>query len=267
MNAWRPTRVGIAGGRFRYLKRWRISFFLGVTTLVLASHVSDNATVLGRYSVKYAMFLMVPALLTLAASLITAFPSSTRFLLNAVGRLSKSRLFVSVGIGQVSASPPAAQCVMVVVVGLLLGQVGWFVLSVVEHPPQRIAYAALLAQPEYRGKSFVTTSYEGIAWNSTRGWTYMSPDNPPRLNPISARFRHLADWKNEAKYGHPDYFLCDNGPFSFAPPGTTMDSGTAERTCRNCTCKDVAANLKAAGHAVVVDHSDFAIVKFNWQAK
>jgi hypothetical protein len=95
----------------------------------------------------------------------------------------------------------------------------------------------------------------------------MSPTNPPQLNPIGSRLRHLADWRDEAKYSHPDYFLCDNGPFSFVHPEEVRNDATGELICRNCTCKDVAAKLRAAGHDVVVDRSDFAIVKFNWQGK
>jgi hypothetical protein len=121
-----------------------------------------------------------------------------------------------------------------------------------------------VAQPEYRGKSFLTTSYEGIVWNSTRGWAYMTQTNPPQLHPISSRFRHLADWKNEAKYSRPDYFLCDNGLLSSVRPGNAQDGASPPMACRNCTCKDVAAFLRSEGHEVVVDRDDFSIVRFNW---
>jgi hypothetical protein len=252
----------VAGGSLGILARWHIPLFLGAATLVLASHASDNPTVLGRYSFNYAIFLMAPALLTFFAVLRAAFPASGNFLLNAVGRW-----LMSLDTGQSFKSSPASQCVRIALAVLALGQVGWFILSVAGHPPMPIAYAALLAQPEYRGKSFLTTSYDGIVWYSTRGWTYMSPTNPPQLNPIGSRLRHLADWRDEAKYSHPDYFLCDNGPFSFVHPDEVRNDATGELICRNCTCKEVAAKLRAAGHDTVIDRSDFAIVKFNWQGQ
>ncbi len=165
---------------------------------------------------------------------------------------------------QWSARPPAWRCVSIVALGVAVSQVGWFVLSVAAHPPKPIAYAALLAGPEYRDKGILTTSYEAITWYSTRGWAYMSPTNPPRLDPISSRFRHLADWRNEEKYGRPDFFLCDNTPFSFVPPGKAIDAAPVPMTCRRCTCRDVASFLRQSGHDVVVDRDDFSIVKFNW---
>lgn len=250
---------GIVGVLLRLLRRWHISVILALTTLVLASHVSDHPTVVGRYSLNYAMFLMAPLLLTLLAILFAAFPAAGSFLLNVL----RHRLMPP-GIGERLTNSPASQCVQVAVACLALGQIGWFILSVAAHPPRPIPYALLLAQPEYRGKSFLTTSYEGIVWNSTRGWAYMTSTNPPQLHPISSRFRHLADWKNEAKYGRPDYFLCDDGLLSSMRPGNSVDGAPAPMTCRKCTCKDVAAFLRGAGHDVVVDRDDFSIVKFKW---
>ena len=87
---------------------------------------------------------------------------------------------------------------------------------------------------------------------------------PPRLDPISSRFRHLADWRNEEKYGRPDFFLCDNTPFSFVPPGKAIDASPVSMACRRCTCRDVASFLRQSGHDVIVDRDDFSIVKFNW---
>jgi hypothetical protein len=248
-------------GRFR-LRRWGVPAFLVLTTLVLASHVSDNASVFGRYSLKYAAFLMAPALLSLVAVLSAAFPTSANSLWNITRRFLDRLSW-----GGVLGGSPAAQCIQVTMAMMLLGQIGWFMLSIAGHPPRPIAYAALLEQPEYRGKSFLTTSYDGIAWYSTRGWAYMSPVNPPKLNPIGSRFRHLADWRNEAKYSHPDYFLCDNGEFAFVPPGAVINDAPAGLNCSHCTCKNVAAILRAAGHDVVVDRDDFSIVKFNWRGQ
>jgi hypothetical protein len=88
------------------------------------------------------------------------------------------RASTSLGMPQWPARPPAFRCVTVVALGVAVIQVGWFVLSVAAHPPQPIAYAALLAGSDYRGKGILTTSYEGIAWYSTGSWAYMSPTNP-----------------------------------------------------------------------------------------
>src|SRR5262249_16126660 len=252
---------GAAAGRFE-LRRWSVPALFVLTTLILASHVSDNATVFGRYSSKYAAFLMVPALLSLLAVLNAAFPASIRFLWSAA-----NRILTSSGGGRILAGPPAARCVQVTLATVLLGQIGWFALSIAGHPPRPIAYAAVLEQPEFRGRSFLTTSYEALAWYSTRGWAYMSPTNPPKLNPISSRFRHFADWRNDVKYNHPDYFLCDNGPFTFVPPNAVINDAPAGLSCTRCTCKNVAAILRAAGHDVVMDRDDFSIVKFNWEGQ
>jgi len=243
----------------QFLERWQLPLLLAAATAVLASHVSDDPTVLRRYSPKYATFLVAPALVTLAAFLLTAFPASVSRLLGAIARAS-----TFAGVSQWSARSPALRCVSIVALGVALSQVGWFVLSVAAHPPKPIAYAGLLAGPDYRGKGILTTSYEGIAWYSTRGWTYMSPTNPPRLDPISSRFRHLADWRSEEKYSRPDFFLCDNTPFSFVPPGKAVDAAPVPMACVRCTCRDVASSLQQSGHEVIVDRDDFSIVKFNW---
>jgi hypothetical protein len=240
-----------------FLERWQLPLLLAAATAVLASHVSDDPTVLGRYSPKYASFLVAPALVTFIAFLLTAFPRLATRLLAAIVR-------ASLVIGEWSARPPAVRCVNVVALGVAFCQVGWFVVSVAANPPKPIAYAALLTGAEYRGKGILTTSYEGIAWYSTRGWAYMSPSNPPKLDPVSSRFRHLADWRNEEKYGRPDFFLCDNTPFSFVTPGKAIEATPVPMTCRRCTCRDVASFLRQSGHEVVVDRDDFSIVKFSW---
>jgi len=243
----------------RFLERWQLPLLLAAATAVLASHVSDDPTVLGRYSPKYASFLVAPALVTLAAFLLTAFPTLVSRLLGAIVRAS-----TPLGVREWSARPAAVRCVSIVALGVAFSQVGWFVLSVAAHPPKPIAYAALLAGSDYRGKGILTTSYEAIAWYSTGGWAYMSPTNPPRLDPISSRFRHLADWRNEEKYDRPDFFLCDNTPFSFVPPGKSIEAAPVPMSCRRCTCRDVASFLRQSGHDVIVDRDDFSIVRFSW---
>ena len=252
-----PSRGSVVWSH-RLLKYWEGSILV-ITTVVLAGHVSDNPIVLGRYSVIYALFLTAVAILSLFVLFLAAVPTAGRSLMKTFwDRLMALRP------PRREVASPASTCVQVAAVVFCLGQASWFVLSVAAHPPKPIPYAALLAQPEYRGKSFLTTSYEGIVWNSTRGWAYMSPTNPPQLNPISSRFRHLADWRNDAKYSHPDYFLCDKTLFSFVPPGAAVDGVSPGPLCRNCTCKDIDALLRAAGHEVVVDRDDFSIVKMHW---
>jgi hypothetical protein len=251
------------GQTIRFLERWQLPLLLAAATAVLASHVSDDPTVLGRYSPKYATFLVAPALVTLTAFLLTAFPGSASRLLGAIVRAVTS-MHKSSTMHDWSARSPAWRCVSIVTLGVAFSQVGWFVLSVAANPPKPIAYAAVLAGPDYRDKGILTTSYEGIAWYSTRGWAYMSPTNPPRLDPVSSRFRHLADWRNEEKYGRPDFFLCDNTPFSYVPPGKAIDATPVPMACNRCTCRDVASVLRQSGHEVVVDRDDFSIVKFNW---
>jgi hypothetical protein len=163
---------------------------------------------------------------------------------------------------------PQRRAIATVTAVLAIGQIGWFALSAASHPPRPIPYVEALEGPQFRGKSFLTTSYEGIAWSATGGWAYMTPANPPPPGQISTRFRHFADWKDEAKYSRPDFYLCDNTRFAYVRPATSVENAPLqEMSCAACTCRDVAAALKGRGHEVVVDRDDYSIVKLNWPEK
>lgn len=249
---------GEAGG-LRILLIWRYAAFFVAATLLLANHVSAQPVILGRYSSGYAVLLMAVATMTLAVVILTAKPSLLRSLAQ-MGRRILPQLTAS-------ATSTAAAAPLILLALANIGQVGWFALSVVGRPPQPVPYADILKSEKYRGRSFLTTSYEALVWEATRGWTYMPAGNPPKLDPISSRFRHLADRKNEAKYGRPDYFLCDNTGFSYVRPGTEWEKGASEPlACKGqaCTCRDVAASLAEKGHTVETVQDDFAIVRFNW---
>ncbi len=242
------------------LANWRIPIFLVMATTALAAHTSANPHVLGRYSSSYALLLGAIACLTLVSIAISSMPGlSARF------SEKLSDLASPLWKGEASRQNPQWRAVALVAAVLLIGQVGWFALSALSHPPQPIPYAKILEGPQFRGKSFLTTSYEAIVWDATGGWAYMTPANPPPPGQISTRFRHFADWKDEAKYAHPDFYLCDNTRFAYVRPGTSVEHAPLQAmSCSACTCRDVAAALAARGHAIVVDGDDYSIVKFNW---
>jgi hypothetical protein len=100
----------------------------------------------------------------------------------------------------------------------------------------------------------------------------LTDSNPPAPGDSNIRYRHFADWSNAQKYGHPEYYLCDNTIFSamrpghydvtwFRSPPPGLPSCSAGDTC---TCHDVAKRLAEEGHSVEVDRKDFSIVRFNW---
>ena len=104
-------------------------------------------------------------------------------------------------------------------------------------PPMAPPYAVALADPQFRGASFFTSSYDGLAWYYTRGWTTMVTANPPDPNTNVRRYRHFADWRNEAKYSRPQYFLCDRSRyFGWSLPTIPREycpqTGTCD--CRAC---------------------------------
>ena len=160
---------------------------------------------------------------------------------------------------------PGHRQAAVVIALLATVQLGWLVVSVVAQPPKPIPYAAVLEQPQFRGKSFLASTYEGAVWYSTRGWAYMTPANPPPEAPLSTRFRHFADWR-DARYGRPEFYLCDNTRYSYISPGTAMeDAAIGKMSCTQCTCRDVAAELARRGHETIVDRDDFSITRFRWR--
>jgi hypothetical protein len=252
---------GEAGG-LRTLLRWRYAAFFAAATLLLANHTSAHPVILGRYSSGYAVLLAAVAILTLAVGALTLRPS----LLRTFGQTGRGLLPRMAA----SATSTAVPAPLILLALAAIGQVGWFGLSVAARPPQPVPYADILKSEKYRGKSFLTTSYEALVWEATRGWTYMPAGNPPKLDPISARFRHFADWKNEAKYGRPDYFLCDNTGYSYVRPGSEWEKGASEPlACKGqaCTCRDVARGLQEQGHHIDKETEDYAIIKFNWPTR
>lgn len=242
------------------LARWQVPVLLIVAAIVLALHKSANPVILGRFSPTYIILLSGVAICAVFASLIASVPGLRR-------RLSEALLkLLSVAsdkpILRFSDRAAIAGCIIMLLVG---SQIGWFLLSAAAHPPRPIPYARVLERPEFRGKSFLATSYEGLVWYSTRGWAYMTPANPPPAGAISKRFRHFADWKNDAKYLRPDYYLCDNTGFAYVRPGASFEHElVGEMSCKECTCRNVTEALIRQGHEAVIDGDDFSIVKFRW---
>jgi hypothetical protein len=117
-------------------------------------------------------------------------------------------------------------------------------------PPNGPPYAVLLKQPQYQGASFLTSTYDGVVWSYTHGWTYMADENPPRPDARYIRFRHFADWTNDSKYERPQYFLCDNTKFGWWKPVGD--------------CRDVAQAMAARGDSVIASYVPYALVKLNY---
>lgn len=241
------------------LRRWLWAGLLIGLTALLAMHKSANPVLLGRYSLSYGALLGTVAVSALAAAVLAAWPGIAQSLWT--GLRTASGLGRGEGRGH-----GAAQMVSAVAVALVVAQIFWLGIAAGAQPPQPIPYAHELEKPAYRGRSFATTSYEGLVWYSTRGWAYMPPANPPDPGPIGPRFRHFGDWRNNAKYGRPEFFLCDNTGTAYVRPGMRADSTQpADLVCKgSCTCRDVVAQLAARGHKVEVDHPDYAIVRFRW---
>lgn len=244
----------------RWVARWRVSAAMMTVTLVLAYHRSASPTVLGHYSPGYAALLSLVALATLAAIVLALFPKLASALLrkahDATGGIASGG----------ATDMRSRRAIAFVTAFFAIGQAAWLAVSVAASPPSRLVYAKALQDDRYRGKIFVTSSFEGMTWYYTHGPAYMAPTNPPPPGPISPRFRHFADWKAR-KYDRPDYYLCDNTGLAFIRPGTSIEGAeTPPTTCTQCTCRDSSAALQAQGHSVIVDRPDFSIVKFNWKA-
>ncbi len=259
MGELRAASASGPASAWDHLAHWRIPIFLVMATVALAAHKSANPSILERYSASYTVLLAAIACLALVSIAIALTPGLSAHLTEKVGSLWE---------GGASRQSPQWRALALVIGVVAIGQIGWFALSALSHPPNPIPYARVLEGPQFQGKSFLTTSYEAIAWDATGGWAYMTPANPPPPGRISTRFRHFADWKDEAKYAHPDFYLCDNTRFSYVRPGTSVENAPLEpMSCSACTCRDVAAALAARGHEIVVDGDDYSIVKFNWPEK
>jgi hypothetical protein len=129
-------------------------------------------------------------------------------------------------------------------------------------PPMGPPYAAVLAEPQFRGASFFTSSYDGLAWYYTRGWTTMVSANPPSANTNIRRFRHFADWRDEAKYSRPQYFLCDRSPY-FGWHLPTIPKEYCPQA-QPCDCREVATFMRSQGHDPVVVQPTFAIIRYRY---
>lgn len=241
------------------LRRWLWAGLLIGLAALLAMHESANPVLFGRYSLYYGALLGMITAAALAAVVVAIWPD--------LARASWQGLQNACGLGDGARwGRGAAQMVAAVGLVLVVAQGLWLGVAAATQPPEPIPYARELEKPAYRGRSFATTAYEGLVWYSTRGWAYMPPANPPDPGPIGPRFRHFADWRNEAKYGRPEFFLCDNTGTAYIRPGMRADSDRpADLVCKGpCTCRDVVAQLAARGHKVEVDRDDYAIVRFRW---
>jgi hypothetical protein len=244
----------------RWVARWQIAALLTATAFALALHSSANPVILGHYSLAYFIILALAAFAAAVAAGIALVPAIHRAASDAI----KNVWSAATSTAFAGYSPGCRQTVPVISL-LAAMQLGWLGVSVIAQPPKPIPYAAVLEDPQFRGKSFLASTYEGMVWYSTQGWAYMTPANPPPEGPLSTRFRHFADWRN-AKYGRPDFYLCDNTRYSYVPPGTAMENAAmGKMACIQCTCRDVAAELATRGHETVVDRADFSVTRFRWQ--
>ena len=128
-------------------------------------------------------------------------------------------------------------------------------------PPLGPPYGAVLSQPQFQGKSFVTSSFEAITWYYTHGWAYMVTANPPDATTEALRYQHFADWRNRAKYEFADYYLCDVSPlFGWNSPRLSETYCDGSEVC---DCRAVAAAMSDAGHKPVVVEPAYAVIELN----
>ena len=127
-------------------------------------------------------------------------------------------------------------------------------------PPRGPSYAAALREPQFHGKLFVANTYDALVWYFTRGTSLITTMVPPD-DESTKHFRHLRDGGDEAKYGHPDYFLCDNDRyFSFQRVG--MINGDLCEMPEHCTCNDFMRIMSKEGDTPVVVGPDYVIMKY-----
>ena len=129
-------------------------------------------------------------------------------------------------------------------------------------PPRGPSYASTLRKAEFHGKFFVANTYDGLVWYFTRGPSMITTVVPPDRE-STERFRHFRDGDDEAKYSHPEYFLCDNDPyFSFQRVGRI--NGELCQMPTECTCLDIMRIMVKEGNTPVVVGPDFVIMKYNY---
>ena len=129
-------------------------------------------------------------------------------------------------------------------------------------PPLGPPFAAALRQPEFHGKLFVSNVYDALVWYFTRGTSLITTIVPPDRE-STKRFRHLRDGDDEAKYAHPEFFLCDNDPY-FAFQRVARVGGKLCQMPSECTCRDVMQEMSKAGDTPVVIGPDFVIMKYHY---
>ncbi len=127
-------------------------------------------------------------------------------------------------------------------------------------PPMGPSFASTLRAPEFHGKLFVSNVFDSLVWYFTRGTSLVTTVVPPEPGSTS-RYRHLRDADNEAKYAHPDFFLCDNDPY-YAFELTARIGGKLCQMPSQCTCRDVMTEMIKEGDAPVVVAPDFVIMKY-----
>jgi len=131
-----------------------------------------------------------------------------------------------------------------------------------QFPPLGPPFASALRQPEFHGKLFVANVYDGLVWYFTRGTSLITTVVPPDRG-STERFRHLRDGDDEAKYAHPDYFLCDNDPY-FAFVRVARIGGKQCQMPSQCTCRDVMAEMTREGDTPVAVGPDFVIMRYRY---
>lgn len=129
------------------------------------------------------------------------------------------------------------------------------------HPPRGPSYAAALSRPEFHGKLFVANTYDALVWYFTRGTSLITTIVPPDAE-STKRFRHLRDGNDEAKYSHPDYFLCDNDPY-FSFQRVAKINGELCQMPEHCTCFDIMRIMSKEGDTPAFVGPDFVIMKYH----
>lgn len=255
LMAWSERQAGVFDEFLERVARQRVLYSVGLAVAGAMLAILDVAIVGMRPSLTAGLF----GTMLLLASCWVATGAATRFTvprLRPADALSQAFWHIA---GRTIATPSLAR----LAVALFALEIGWTALSVVRFPPAAPPYAAILRESQYQGRSFLVWTSDAVVWLYTRGWTYTADANPPDLTKPNLRWRHFADWQNEAKYSHPDFFLCDNGQYRW----DVIHS--REMICRiadHCDCMDVASFMAKQGHKIEVATPDYSIIRFSWSA-
>ena len=101
------------------------------------------------------------------------------------------------------------------------------------------------------------------SYGTSRAGTSLITTVVPPDRGSTERFRHLRDGDDEAKYAHPEFFLCDNDPY-FAFERVARVGGKLCQMPSQCTCRDVMAEMTKEGDTPVVVGPDFVIMKYHY---